>query len=161
MASKRRNMFYENRKQETTEIGTCNLPSFCGGKYIFQRSDKFWVFDGFDFIEDSPRPITDYGLPNYVKSVDAAMVWAKDSKTYIFSGDKYWRYNETSKKMDDGFPMPISDFKGIPEDLDTALTWTDGVSYFFKGDNYWALDNAMVSAQDGYPKPASAYWLDC
>ncbi|KAL1123791.1 hypothetical protein AAG570_001564 [Ranatra chinensis] len=29
MASKRRNMFYQNRKQETTEIGTCNLPSFC------------------------------------------------------------------------------------------------------------------------------------
>ncbi|KAL1117658.1 hypothetical protein AAG570_003973 [Ranatra chinensis] len=30
MASERRNMFYENKKQETTEIGTCNLPSFSG-----------------------------------------------------------------------------------------------------------------------------------
>ncbi|KAL1115107.1 hypothetical protein AAG570_007138 [Ranatra chinensis] len=29
MASKRRNMFLENKKQETTEIGTCNLSSFC------------------------------------------------------------------------------------------------------------------------------------
>ncbi|KAL1117415.1 hypothetical protein AAG570_004741 [Ranatra chinensis] len=29
MASKRRNVFYENKKQETTEIGTCNLPAFC------------------------------------------------------------------------------------------------------------------------------------
>ncbi|KAL1123425.1 hypothetical protein AAG570_002505 [Ranatra chinensis] len=29
MASKRRNMFYENKKQETTEIDTCNLPPFC------------------------------------------------------------------------------------------------------------------------------------
>ncbi|KAL1115174.1 hypothetical protein AAG570_007205 [Ranatra chinensis] len=29
MASKRRNMFYENKKQET-EIGTCNSSSFCG-----------------------------------------------------------------------------------------------------------------------------------
>ncbi|KAL1122864.1 hypothetical protein AAG570_003190 [Ranatra chinensis] len=29
MSSKRRNMFYENKKQETTEINTCNLPPFC------------------------------------------------------------------------------------------------------------------------------------
>ncbi|KAL1123859.1 hypothetical protein AAG570_001629 [Ranatra chinensis] len=29
MASKRRNMFHKNKKQETTEIGTCNLPPFC------------------------------------------------------------------------------------------------------------------------------------
>ncbi|KAL1117862.1 hypothetical protein AAG570_004175 [Ranatra chinensis] len=28
MACKRRNMFYQNKKQETTEIGTCNLPSY-------------------------------------------------------------------------------------------------------------------------------------
>ncbi|KAL1132537.1 hypothetical protein AAG570_010492 [Ranatra chinensis] len=28
MASKRQNMFYQYRKQETMEIGTCNLPSF-------------------------------------------------------------------------------------------------------------------------------------
>ncbi|KAL1122036.1 hypothetical protein AAG570_003442 [Ranatra chinensis] len=29
MASKRQNMFFENKKQETTEIGPCNLPPFC------------------------------------------------------------------------------------------------------------------------------------
>ncbi|KAL1116170.1 hypothetical protein AAG570_005665 [Ranatra chinensis] len=29
MASKGRNMFYENKKQETKEIGTCNLPTLC------------------------------------------------------------------------------------------------------------------------------------
>ncbi|KAL1116261.1 hypothetical protein AAG570_005756 [Ranatra chinensis] len=34
MASKRRNMFYENEKQETTEIDTCNLPSSCETLYI-------------------------------------------------------------------------------------------------------------------------------
>ncbi|KAL1137602.1 hypothetical protein AAG570_009298 [Ranatra chinensis] len=28
MASKRRNMFYQNKKQAATEIGTCNCPSF-------------------------------------------------------------------------------------------------------------------------------------
>ncbi|KAL1139562.1 hypothetical protein AAG570_006544 [Ranatra chinensis] len=29
LASMRRNMFYKNKEQDTTEIGTCNLPPFC------------------------------------------------------------------------------------------------------------------------------------
>ncbi|KAL1129406.1 hypothetical protein AAG570_013933 [Ranatra chinensis] len=36
MASKRRNRFYQNKKQETTEIATCNLPSFpCYNKLVY------------------------------------------------------------------------------------------------------------------------------
>ncbi|KAL1110346.1 hypothetical protein AAG570_007877 [Ranatra chinensis] len=34
MASMRRNMFYQNKKQETTEIGTRNLPPFCDDRTI-------------------------------------------------------------------------------------------------------------------------------
>ncbi|KAL1129903.1 hypothetical protein AAG570_012847 [Ranatra chinensis] len=34
MASKRRNLFHKNKKQETTEIGPCNLPPFCDFKPI-------------------------------------------------------------------------------------------------------------------------------
>ncbi|KAL1138933.1 hypothetical protein AAG570_008995 [Ranatra chinensis] len=29
MASKYRNVFYKNKNQETTEVGTCNLPPIC------------------------------------------------------------------------------------------------------------------------------------
>ncbi|KAL1138456.1 hypothetical protein AAG570_008520 [Ranatra chinensis] len=29
-------MFYQNKKQETTEIDTCNLPCFCGHSYAAQ-----------------------------------------------------------------------------------------------------------------------------
>ncbi|KAL1132552.1 hypothetical protein AAG570_010504 [Ranatra chinensis] len=35
MVSKRRNMFYQNKKQEPTEIGTCNLPPFCDYNMIY------------------------------------------------------------------------------------------------------------------------------
>ncbi|KAL1140791.1 hypothetical protein AAG570_000719 [Ranatra chinensis] len=46
MESKRRNMFYQNKKQETMEIDTCNLLSFCD--YIFCRPSAFVV--GFAFF---------------------------------------------------------------------------------------------------------------
>ncbi|KAL1115741.1 hypothetical protein AAG570_006031 [Ranatra chinensis] len=44
MASKRRNIFYENKKQETTEIGTCNLPPFCDSRMPPRRSPAMSVF---------------------------------------------------------------------------------------------------------------------
>ncbi|KAL1117505.1 hypothetical protein AAG570_003824 [Ranatra chinensis] len=42
MASMRRNMFYKNKKQETTEIGTCNLPSFCDSAAWVGREVARW-----------------------------------------------------------------------------------------------------------------------
>lgn len=38
----------------------------------------FWVYDGANFIEYSPRPLTDYGLPGYVDAIDAVQIWGKN-----------------------------------------------------------------------------------
>lgn len=47
---------------------------------------SFWVYDGSNFIENSPRPLTDYGLPDYVNSVDAVQIWGKNGNhIYSFS----------------------------------------------------------------------------
>lgn len=46
--------------------------------------NKYWVSNGNDFTEGSPRPITDYGLPNHLRKIDAAMIWDKNKKTYLF-----------------------------------------------------------------------------
>ncbi|KAL1131813.1 hypothetical protein AAG570_011425 [Ranatra chinensis] len=53
-AFKRRNMFYENKKQETTEIGTCNLPSFCDGimKLSERRSHDDFTVDSVTAMSD-------------------------------------------------------------------------------------------------------------
>ncbi|KAG8328951.1 Matrix metalloproteinase-15 [Homalodisca vitripennis] len=88
--------------------------------------NKYWVYNGNDIVEGSPRPISDYGLPNTVKKVDAVMVWAKNRKTYLFSGDRFWRYNETSRMVDSGYPRRIELFRGVPPNLDSAMTWSDG-----------------------------------
>lgn len=55
-----------------------------GGIVLFTGS-VFWVYDGVDFTEGSPRPLTDYGLPEYVDRVDAVQVWAKNG-----SGEDWW-----------------------------------------------------------------------
>lgn len=42
--------------------------------------------------------------------------------TYFFKGKYYWRYNDTSSRVDPGFPRLISDFwRGVPSDIDDVI----------------------------------------
>lgn len=59
--------------------------------------------------------------------IDAAQVWKKNGKTYFYRNEMFWRYNETSKLMDPGYPHHIKRWRGVPGDLDAATTWTDGM----------------------------------
>lgn len=47
-------------------------------------------------------------------------------KTYFYYRDRFWRYNETSKRMDEGYPQHMEKWRGVPENLDAATTWKDG-----------------------------------
>ena len=78
--------------------------------------------------------IYDLGFPLYIKKIDAAVIFGRSKKTYYFAGKLYWRFNEKRQKMDKGYPKKISPiWKGLPPNLDSALTWRNGVTYFFKG----------------------------
>ncbi|XP_054724266.1 matrix metalloproteinase-25-like [Uloborus diversus] len=127
---------------------------------IFFTGRFYWIFDGNQFTPDSPRPLTDFGLPHDLKRLDAALVWAKNGKTYFFSGEQYWRYNETEGKMEDGYPKRISRWRGIPS-VDAAFTWTDGKTYFFKDKQFWRFNNKNVSVDPNFPLPTAPYWFGC
>ncbi|KRT81077.1 hypothetical protein AMK59_5486, partial [Oryctes borbonicus] len=105
--------------------------------------------------------LSSYGLPNNLDKIDAAQIWDKNGKTYLYRGDYFWRYNETSKTMDPGYPMDMSRWRGVPSHLDAAVTWKDGVTYFFKGEEFWKFDNIWVIVTDTSPMPIAQIWLGC
>ena len=40
------------------------------------------------------------------------------------------------------FRQISADWPGLPDDIDTAVTWPDnGMTYFFKGSQYWKFHN--------------------
>ena len=68
---------------------------------------RYYIYDTNFYLRKGPSPVTDFGLPADAK-VDAAIQWTGNSrtrwehgtKTYIFSGTQYYRYNELTGKKD-------------------------------------------------------------
>uniref|UniRef100_A0A182S9H6 Uncharacterized protein n=1 Tax=Anopheles maculatus TaxID=74869 RepID=A0A182S9H6_9DIPT len=86
----------------------------------------YWVFDALNFLHPEVRPLTDYGLPEELKRIDAALVWSKNNKTYLFAGDRFWRYNDTAAEMDEGYPSSMDRWFGIPKNIDAATAVASG-----------------------------------
>ena len=68
-------------------------------------------------------------------------------------GADYWKLTDDS--VEDGYPRKIQDdWKGLPNNIDAAVTWPDnGMTYFFKGGQYWKFFNQ--EEQPDYPKGIS------
>lgn len=125
------------------------------------KGKNYWVYDGYSSIENSPRPISEYGFGENVEKVDAAMVWSKNGHTYLFSGSEFIRYNADGLK-DANYPMNLSEkWHGIPNNIDAAISIANGNTYFFKGDLYWLYNNYWIRPENGYPQRTSFNLFGC
>ncbi|XP_030759308.1 stromelysin-3-like [Sitophilus oryzae] len=131
------------------------------GSIVLFTGNQYWVSDGSRFIENSPLPLSNYGLPDYLDSIDAVQLWAKNGKTYFYKNDRFWRYNELTKTMDEGYPMHMERWRGVPQNLDAATTWKDGNTYFFKNELFWKFDNDWIIATETSPFPIGPIWFGC
>ena len=50
----------------------------------------------------------------------------------VFSGDKYWRFDDAVGRVELDYPRDISMWRGVPSDVDAAFQYIDGKTYFFK-----------------------------
>ena len=67
---------------------------------------------------------------------------------FNFSGSKYWMYNAGQvPPVDRKYPLEISSWDGIPDDVEAAFMAPNGHTYFFKGGNYWRYDDKAFSVR--------------
>ena len=100
---------------------------------VLTSFNRYRVFDD-EVDQESTGSIYEFGFPPYIKKVDAALIYGPYKNTYFFTGKYYWRYNERKRRMDPGYPKQIrSIWKGVPVNVDAAVTWKNQVAYFFKG----------------------------
>lgn len=78
-------------------------------------------------VNNSPKPITDFGFDTIISRIDAVFVWNKNNYTYIFSGVIFIRYNEADRTVDDSYPQKISErWLGIPNNIDAVSCFPNG-----------------------------------
>ncbi|XP_058483556.1 vitronectin b [Solea solea] len=114
-----------------------------GSIYAF-RGEYFFELDDTAVLPGYPKLIQDvWGIPG---PIDAAFTRINcQGKSYIFKGNKYWRFD--GDVLDEDFPRDISDgFGDKPNDIDAAFAVPAPNSrgkekaYFFKGDQYYEYE---------------------
>ncbi|KAM5180551.1 collagenase 3-like [Mantella aurantiaca] len=99
--------------------------------YLFSGR-KFWAINGSTLLNEGPRDIDEFGIPIYVKNIDAAFHDTKKGRTFFFAGDLCWSYDEDVKQLDSGFPVPLElQFPGIGSKIDAADMHNNGFIYFY------------------------------
>ncbi|XP_065669595.1 collagenase 3 isoform X2 [Hydra vulgaris] len=121
------------------------------GHIIYIHADKFWEYNG-DRLIKGPIPTKNIGFTADMVNLDGAVRWHLNKRVYFFKGNKYWRFNEKTYRIDPDYPKLIRDFWiGVPDNIDGVFEWTNNYLYFFKGLNYYRFDNKRLMVADGYP----------
>jgi len=69
-------------------------------------------------------------------------VWSGNGKIYFFKGEKYWRFDPSQKPpVKSTYPKYISNWEGLPSNLDAAFQYSNGYSYFFRDGQYWRFND--------------------
>ncbi|XP_035536145.1 vitronectin a [Morone saxatilis] len=114
-----------------------------GSIYAF-RGDYFFELDQKSVLPGYPKLIKDvWGISG---PIDAAFTRVNcQGKSYMFKGNKYWRFD--NGVLDDDYPRDISvGFDKIPDHVDAAFALPapghNGKEkvYFFKGDQYYTYE---------------------
>uniref|UniRef100_A0A672YFV7 interstitial collagenase n=1 Tax=Sphaeramia orbicularis TaxID=375764 RepID=A0A672YFV7_9TELE len=107
-----------------------NAPATIDAAYENLQSDrlllfkgrKVWAFNAYDLVRGYPKSISTFGLPSTVKKIDAALYDVETRKTLFFVGNNYYSYDESSRRMDHGFPKRVDEtFSGLPGKVTAAF----------------------------------------
>lgn len=71
---------------------------------------------------------------------------ATNTVIFFTSGHQYWRYEPDRKPpVRKTYPKLISEvWEGVPDDLDEAMLYPNGVTYFLKGLKYWKFNDGQL-----------------
>ncbi|XP_041947818.1 neutrophil collagenase [Alosa sapidissima] len=93
-----------------------------GGTMLFFKGTQYWEVSGMTLQENSPKNITELGLPRILKAIDAAFHLRFERQTVFFAGRVCWRYDNERHRMMDGYPKLITlEWPGLSGPIDGAV----------------------------------------
>lgn len=95
--------------------------------------NQYWVFKETISLPGYPHPLSEWRMQTSdgrnVQRVEAAFVWARNGKTYLFSNGEFWGFDDErqiGRNMDGQYPRKTTLWKGVPSDPDGVISWRDG-----------------------------------
>ncbi|RWS14467.1 matrix metalloproteinase-16-like protein [Dinothrombium tinctorium] len=139
--------------------------TWADGKTFFFKGKEYWRFHDMRMDSGYPKNIQ-VGFAGIPSDIDAAFVWSGNGKTYFFKGKEYWRFDsKNDPPVSDRYPKPIKNWGGLPNSIDAAFKWENGLTYFFKGSQYYRFNDidfeVDTKARPAFPRQTSIWWYDC
>ncbi|XP_058387974.1 stromelysin-3 isoform X3 [Diceros bicornis minor] len=129
------------------------------GHIWFFQGARYWVYDGEKPVL-GPAPLSELGLLG--SPVHAALVWGPEkNKIYFFCGGDYWRFHPSTRRVDSPVPRRVTDWRGVPSEIDATFQDADGYAYFLRGRLYWKFDPVKVKALEGFPRLVGPDFFGC
>lgn len=139
--------------------------TWTNGKIYFLKGSRYWRFSEIGELDDGYPKNMREGFAGIPTNLDAALVWGKNNKIYFFKGSQYWKLDPSQDPpVPDTYPRKISNWDGIPNNIDAALQYSDGRSYFFKSGQYYKFDDERITVDNGspsYPRDTGVWWFGC
>ncbi|XP_018571216.1 matrix metalloproteinase-14 isoform X2 [Anoplophora glabripennis] len=138
--------------------------TYKNGKTYFFKGSKYWRYKGRKMDGDYPKEISE-GFTGIPDNLDAALVWSGNGKIYFYKGSKFWRFDPSQRPpVKSTYPKPISNWDGVPDNLNAAFQWTNGYTYFYKGNAYYRFNDrafAVDVTNPPFPRSTAYWWFGC
>lgn len=131
-------------------------------RILFFSGPRYWVFNSNSIAQGTSsegRPITDFNIPDDVKKIDAAFVWGYNQRTYLVSGDMYWKMDERNRFVEYDYPRDMGTWRGVPVPLDAAFQDSNHKTLFFQGLKYWEFYDLRMRVRPG--SKLISQWFNC
>lgn len=138
--------------------------TYKNGKTYFFKGSKYWRYKGRKMDGVYPKEISE-GFTGIPDDLDAALVWSGNGKIYFFKGSKFWRFDPSQRPpVKSTYPKPISNWDGVPNNLDATFQWTNGYTYFYKDNAYYRFNDrafAVDVTNPPFPRSTAYWWFGC
>ncbi|XP_026154248.1 matrix metalloproteinase-28 [Mastacembelus armatus] len=127
-------------------------------KWYFFKGKRIWRYTGSVLDPGFPRKSADLGLPRHP---DCAFYYHSLGHMVLFKGSRYFVLNLKTMRQEPYYPRRLTDWTGVPQGTNGALSRPDGRLYLFRQQRFWRFDpvKVRVTREGQWAKELS--WIGC